>query len=77
MIGHCKDCIYWSQDLDESKELRYANYTEDGTYVPTPEGYGSCRAIEWTSVVFPSYDGGYCGELITKADFGCILFEAA
>lgn len=71
-MGNCKDCKHWSQDRNEFWELTHLKY--EGKELNEQSEYGACSSdsVKW----FARYDGGYNAELLTRHDFGCVLFEA-
>lgn len=71
-MGHCKNCKHWSQDRNEFWELTQLRY--EGENLNEHGVYGACSSdsVQW----FARYDGGYNAELLTREDFGCVLWEA-
>jgi hypothetical protein len=59
-IGRCRDCRWWSGSA-------YADQPVE------PGEWGDCRLIRLSDAPLPARS---YGDFVTKAEFGCVLFEA-
>lgn len=75
-MGKCKDCAEWSQDASKSSELDSVFIDQGIERTPLERGYGRCDAAKEGAPAMPKYDGGYTGELLTHAEFGCNQFRS-
>lgn len=71
-MGNCKDCKDWSQNRNEFYELWSVKV--EGIDLNANGEYGGCASGSHKKLA--RYDGGYNGELITHAEFGCTEFKA-
>lgn len=66
----CKECRHWVRDnwmvLDEPRH-GVCSLASEGEYY---RDNAISEVIAWAE-----YDGGYTGNLITRDDFGCVLFD--
>lgn len=60
----CGNCKYWGSQYDQGQKFRSCNTVDD-------DPFSNIRTTSRIAFI-KSFDGG---ELRTKADFGCILFE--
>ena len=74
MTGNCKNCKHWEQDTNKDAYGLGYELESFAKWKGVPgSSYGGCTAAG--DMMYPSYDGGCQGELLTHADFGCNQFE--